>query len=141
MGAVVLQQQATATAELETRDVIDGQQRLTTLQLLVDAAQEVFAHAGYDREARRLLRIVQNAYAEGDDAFKLWPTLLDRDAFRAAMRGDDEIAYFEESRIMRARTHSFDCRFRSGSLRPRMNRARCARTLWRQRCLACSNLL
>jgi uncharacterized protein with ParB-like and HNH nuclease domain len=44
MGAVVLQQQPTASAEIETRAVIDGQQRLTTAQILMDAAQEVFDH-------------------------------------------------------------------------------------------------
>src|SRR5438874_11885986 len=37
MGAVVFQQQPTASAEIETRTVIDGQPRLTTKQLVPDA--------------------------------------------------------------------------------------------------------
>ena len=42
LGAVVLQQQQVPTPMLMTRLVVDGQQRLTTLQLLLDAVQEVF---------------------------------------------------------------------------------------------------
>ena len=86
MGAVVLQQQPTASAEIETRLVIDGQQRLTTAQILIDAAQEVFEQLGATAEAKRMSRMVLNAYAEGDEKFKLWPTNLDREPFRAAMR-------------------------------------------------------
>ncbi|MDN5914707.1 MAG: DUF262 domain-containing protein [Pseudonocardia sp.] len=52
MGAIVVQQQLTGAAELETRDVIDGQQRLTTLQLLADAAQQVTEEDGFAAEAR-----------------------------------------------------------------------------------------
>ncbi|MGE0844169.1 MAG: DUF262 domain-containing protein [Pseudonocardia sp.] len=94
MGAVVLQQRPNAVAELETRDVIDGQQRLTTMQLLADAAQQVTEEDGFVQESKRLRRIVINRDVEGDDEFKLWPTQLDRDAFRAAMRnGDEDLAF------------------------------------------------
>ena len=41
LGAVVVQQVNTATRDVERREVIDGQQRLTTLQLLLDAVQYV----------------------------------------------------------------------------------------------------
>ena len=41
LGAVVLRQVSTATKDLEQREVIDGQQRVTTLQLLLDAIQQV----------------------------------------------------------------------------------------------------
>src|SRR5688572_17162221 len=51
MGAVVVQQRPNAAAELETRDVIDGQQRLTTMQLLADAAHQVYNEAGFAPEA------------------------------------------------------------------------------------------
>jgi uncharacterized protein with ParB-like and HNH nuclease domain len=55
MGAVVLQQRPTASAEVETRDIIDGQQRLTTMQLVADAAQEVLEEL-HAPEADRLSR-------------------------------------------------------------------------------------
>jgi uncharacterized protein with ParB-like and HNH nuclease domain len=37
LGAVVLQQLQSQTSDLQQRTIIDGQQRLTTLQLLLDA--------------------------------------------------------------------------------------------------------
>jgi hypothetical protein len=104
MGAVVLQQRPTASAEVETRDIIDGQQRLTTMQLVADAAQEVLEEL-HAPEAGRLSRLVENAYASGDDVFKLWPTSLDRDAFRAAMSNALSPEGFQDSLIVQA--HDF----------------------------------
>jgi hypothetical protein len=104
MGAVVFQQRPTASAEIETRNVIDGQQRLTTLQLAVDAAQEVLDELGA-LEADRLQRLVHNTFASGDDAFKLWPTSLDRDAYRAAMSNALSPEGYEDSLIVQA--HDF----------------------------------
>ena len=109
LGAVVLQQQPTATADLETRQVIDGQQRLTTLQLLLDAAQEVFERDGFQKEARQLRKLVLNdddyAVDSADKIFKIWPTLSDQDAFRATMRNNLSIDAFEETPIVQA--HEF----------------------------------
>ena len=105
MGAVVLQQQPTASAEIETRSVIDGQQRLTTAQILMDAAQEVFEELGAEAEAKRVARLVLNAYADGDEAFKLWPTSLDQEPFRAAMVNGAATAGFDDSLIVQA--HDF----------------------------------
>lgn len=105
LGAVVLQQQPTAAAQLEVRNVIDGQQRLTTTQLLLDAAQEALVDLGAESEGNRLSRLVQNSYAVGDDVFKLWPTSLDRDAFRAAMTNALSPVGFENSLIVQA--HDF----------------------------------
>ena len=105
MGAVVLQQQPTATADIETRTVIDGQQRLTTMQLVLDAAQEVMEELELP-EAKRLERLVLNAYVDGDNAFKLWPTSLDQAAFRAAMtNGAMTPEDFDDSLIVQA--HDF----------------------------------
>ena len=105
LGAVVLQQRPTASAEIETRYVIDGQQRMTTLQLVLDAAQEVLERAGHDVEARRMTRLVINQDADGDDVFKLWPTLLDREPFRLAMTNELSPDGFADSRIVQA--HDF----------------------------------
>jgi hypothetical protein len=104
LGAVVLQQRPTASAQIDTRQVIDGQQRLTTMQLLIDAAQEALEELGAD-EAERLSRLVLNDHAAGDDVFKLWPTSLDRDAFRAAMTNGLSPEEFESSPIVQA--HDF----------------------------------
>lgn len=109
LGAVVLQQQATSASELETRHVIDGQQRLTTLQLVLDAAQEVFEHDGFPKEARQLRRLVLNDtdYAEGnrDNLFKVWPTLGDQEPFRRTMSNELVVDGYEGIPVVEA--HEF----------------------------------
>ena len=105
LGALVLQQELTASAEIETRIVIDGQQRITSLQIVLDAAQEVFENLGNVTEAKRLSRLVLNADGEDDDAFKVWPTALDQDAFRAAMLNAASPEAFSDSPIVQA--HEF----------------------------------
>lgn len=106
MGAVVLQQMQTATATIERRIVVDGQQRLTTIQLLIDAVQEVLEERGYSEPAKRLSALVMNGkeYRDGnqDHAFKVWPTAVDRIAFRHAMSNDLSAADYAASRIVQA---------------------------------------
>ena len=54
LGAVVLQQVESRTGELQERMIIDGQQRLTTLQLLLDALHAELAQIGAAVPAGRL---------------------------------------------------------------------------------------
>lgn len=92
MGAIVLEQQASPTGSVETRQVIDGQQRLTTLQLLLKATRDVAAMLGNAQAQQMIEKLVYNeTFLTGDVAdhrFKLWPTYADRDAFRAVMAPD-----------------------------------------------------
>lgn len=93
LGAIVVDQLAFGVGDVEARHVIDGQQRLTTLQLLLDAAQEVVAEVIPGREARLLRKLVLNdpdVAVRPDHEFKVWPTNVDRDAFRAAMHDDHD---------------------------------------------------
>lgn len=109
LGSVVLQQQLVPAGQLMTRVVVDGQQRLTTLQLLLDAVQDVFEERGYVHAAKRLEILVLNQEAFLDDnqnhAFKVWPTLQDQDAFRHAMHNDLSSSEHEKSLIVGA--HKF----------------------------------
>lgn len=109
LGAVVLQQQATSAIEIEQRHVIDGQQRLTTLQLLLDAAQQVCEDLELGPEARRLAKLVANDadFVGSDPAnqFKIWPTNVDREAFRHAMHNGLPTDGFGDSRIVQG--HEF----------------------------------
>ncbi len=106
LGAVVLQQQSTMTADgLDRRIVVDGQQRLTTLQLLVDAVQEVLERRGHVGAGRLSLLVLNDAVyyrQDPDNAFKVWPTTGDQDAFRHAMRNDLTGDEYENSRIVKA---------------------------------------
>lgn len=89
LGAVVLQQQVTETGSLSTRTIIDGQQRLTTLQLLIDATQKNFQALGLPDLAKQASGLVRNPdeYKKlFEDSFKVWPTNRDRAAFQAIMQ-------------------------------------------------------
>ena len=108
LGAVVIQQQHFATGKVESRLVIDGQQRLTTVQLLLDAVQEVMERRCLEDISARMEDLVLNgkAYvARPDDEFKVWPTLYDRDAFRQTMKNDLPSEVYENSLIVKA--HEF----------------------------------
>lgn len=109
MGAVVLQQRFNTTDRIESRIVVDGQQRLTTIQLLLDAVQEALQQRGYTHLARLMSLMVLNneVYWENnpDLAFKIWPTVFDREAFRHAMNNDLPSSEYEDSRIVQA--HDF----------------------------------
>jgi len=96
LGAVVLQQVAKQSGHLQERTVIDGQQRLTTLQLFMDALHAELVAAGAAQAAMRLGALVTNAEAfcaNPEDRFKVWPTNRDRAAFNAVMGATPPIAY------------------------------------------------
>lgn len=85
LGAVVLEQLANATGKIESRQVIDGQQRFTTLQLFLIACRDHAALLGSERFAERFGDLVsnrQNRIDHTDEAFKVWPTNSDRPAYR-----------------------------------------------------------
>ena len=109
LGAVVLQQVSVPVNEIGRREVIDGQQRITTLQLLLDAIQLVCEELEIRPAAVRLSKLVLNDRdLIGDDAnhvFKLWPTRSDREAFRHAMHNGLAVNDFEKSLIVQA--HEF----------------------------------
>ena len=110
LGTVVVQQVPTAVRDIDQREVIDGQQRMTTLQLLLDAAQQVCERLELGQNAYGLSRLVANderlVKAENPHhVFKLWPTRTDREAFRHAMDNGLAVNDFEESLIVQA--HDF----------------------------------
>lgn len=109
LGAIVLDQQPNPAGFIQVRHVVDGQQRLTTLQLLLDAAQEVTEKHGNDLDAQTLKVLVLNqpqVTQHPDEVFKVWPTDRDQAAFRAAMDNSTAVpAALATSRI--AGAHSY----------------------------------
>lgn len=88
LGAVVLQQQPSEIGTLTTRIIIDGQQRLTTLQLMMDAIHDRLIELGFSEFAHQLLDLTRNQahqFSEGEDQFKVWPTNRDRPAYVEVM--------------------------------------------------------
>jgi hypothetical protein len=94
LGAVVLQQVQRQTGHMQERTVIDGQQRLTTLQLLLDALHAELVAVGAEAPAARIEPLVSNAkpfQAKPEDRFKVWPTNRDRPPFNAVMGTDGPV--------------------------------------------------
>jgi hypothetical protein len=88
LGAVVLQQVQNQTGSMQERTVIDGQQRLTTLQLLLDALHAELDAVTATAPAMRVEALVTNAepfWERPEDRFKVWPTNRDRPAFNEVM--------------------------------------------------------
>jgi hypothetical protein len=90
LGALVLEQEQMAPGQIPHFTVIDGQQRLTTLQLLVAAAAYEMAAVGADNDAALLRELVANnpRRATGTEQLKVWPTNANRTAFAAVMSPD-----------------------------------------------------
>lgn len=112
LGAVVLQQQATPTGDLQQRTVIDGQQRLTTLQLLLDALHSEISLVGAEKSAARLQPLIANGDAFcrlPEDRFKVWPTNRDRPAFNEVMDAPGPVDYqkLEHHSSRLAKAHQF----------------------------------
>lgn len=88
LGAVVIKEISNVAGDLARSSVIDGQQRMTTLQLLLDAAQLVVEELGQADDAEALQELVLNdsrRFRGTNRRFKLWPSRADRESFAAAM--------------------------------------------------------
>ncbi|RIL07545.1 MAG: DUF262 domain-containing protein [Proteobacteria bacterium] len=85
LGAVVLEQLPTPASRIDARLVIDGQQRLTTLQLAIAALRDLCRTEGDDESVKWLLKLSENDEVqdpESEERFKVWPTNVDRPAYR-----------------------------------------------------------
>jgi hypothetical protein len=87
LGAIVVEQDGTLPGQIPRFTVIDGQQRLTTLQLIVAAAAKAVARAGAENDAALLRELTVNnpRKASGIEQLKVWPTNANRAAFTAVM--------------------------------------------------------
>src|SRR3989442_899245 len=60
LGAIVLDLMQTGVRAIETRSVIDGQQRLTTLQVFIAAAKGAADALGLEQQGRLLGKLLLN---------------------------------------------------------------------------------
>ena len=90
LGAVVLHRQSGQLGRIPVYRVIDGQQRLTTWQLLLHAAKEAYGERGLD-EADDLEDLVHNdpkkTKGQAQQELKIVPTRANRAEFLHAMHG------------------------------------------------------
>jgi hypothetical protein len=107
LGTVVLEQAQSATGSIPRREIIDGQQRLTTLQVLLHASHHALALlsreaklAGDETGAHKAdvasrqvgTLTLSPAYDAKEEKYKVWPTNRDRAAFEQVMDADGPAA-------------------------------------------------
>lgn len=84
LGAMVLDQKQTPTTHVEKRQVIDGQQRLTTLQLFIAAFRDFCRKQECEDLSDECDSFATNRGMMANpevDKFKIWPTNSDRQQF------------------------------------------------------------
>lgn len=91
LGAIVCDQLPSSTGGVDQRAVIDGQQRLTTLQLLARGILDVLSEEGSPRAAqiRRLIENPSDVVVDRHDGYKLWPRRKDREIWPVAISDND----------------------------------------------------
>jgi uncharacterized protein with ParB-like and HNH nuclease domain len=101
LGTIVLDQVRNSSGTISKRQIIDGQQRLTTLQLALAAIRDICRAAGDEGFERS--PAFQEAFAkltdnhvplsrETDDVLKVYPTNADRPHFREVMKAGSQNA-------------------------------------------------
>lgn len=120
LGTAVLEQANTSTGSLPRREIIDGQQRLTTLQLLLKAAEHALqclrdgvdddgAKKPFDVASRQIGALTSNpAFSDDVEKYKVWPTNQDRLSYQAVMDAELSSAPRSGSRMAEAYGYFFD---------------------------------
>ena len=113
LGAVVLNTIKTYGRHISAIDVIDGQQRLTTLQLVLIALRDfmtVYDYAGHTDSIRRLIK--NDHWREfPEEQYKVWPTISDRDVFTEMVQAQSLATLNQKFPLVRKRyTSRFESR-------------------------------
>ncbi|MDO8389029.1 MAG: DUF262 domain-containing protein [Actinomycetota bacterium] len=87
LGAIVCAGLPFATGGVALRSVIDGQQRLTTVQLLIRGLLDVLIEANSERtkSVRRMLFNPDDVVESPEEIYKLWPRKKDREVWPIAL--------------------------------------------------------
>lgn len=104
LGAMVLDQKQTPTTYVERRQVIDGQQRLTTLQIFLAAFRDFCRSQSSEALAEECekLTLNQGKMADPDlERFKVWPTQVDRAVFTDIMTAQSREALEQKHPLVR----------------------------------------
>ena len=88
IGAIVLEQIGFLTGNIESREIIDGQQRLTTIQILLTVLKDICKELKLIQFEQRFLKFSRNDPAfidHPEQSFKVWPTNPDRHSFQLTL--------------------------------------------------------
>lgn len=106
LGAMVLDQKLTPATYVERRQVIDGQQRLTTLQIFISAIRDFCRAQGCEELAKECESFTLNRGMMAEpaiDCFKVWPTILDRGQFSDVIRAGSRAELEKQHPLVRAK--------------------------------------
>lgn len=94
-GAIVIQQRPTNVDEVNKYEIIDGQQRLTTFQIILSTLRDVANTQGDEKIALEVNRYIRNegllSDAYSNEEYKLIPTEYDREAFLEIIDGKYDV--------------------------------------------------
>lgn len=112
LGAIVVQAHELQLGHLPGSNIIDGQQRLTTLQLLMDAAAGVLKEADLDILAGQLDTLTHNQanfLKPGDSPLKVRHTNKDRAAYDEVMEAEPPVDHgaLTHAGSLIARAHAY----------------------------------
>jgi len=91
LGAIVLEPLNLPTARVTSWQLIDGQQRLTTLQIALAKWSELCKERGFEDLASLYRELTRNRLLSTQDLgeeLKVWPTNRDRSTYSAIIRGE-----------------------------------------------------
>lgn len=108
LGAIVISQLPTFGRQVQAYDVIDGQQRLTTFQILLNSFRDV-ASAFESEFADELNKYIVNEGIMEDKAverYKVWPTQVDRSQMKALVNSgtQEAVALLEKAELGKKKT-------------------------------------
>ena len=88
MGFLVLVPESVMPGQIAKYHLIDGQQRLTTLSLVLCALRDVATASGLPELAQEVtLTTLEHQFHKGTDRFRVFPKLRDRDQYVACLAG------------------------------------------------------
>ena len=91
LGAIVVQPQLSENSmRAEQCEVIDGQQRLTTLQILLAAMRNLATEFKFDTFLGHLNDLTINRNVNGNDIQKLWPTDADQTVYGLVVQPNNQ---------------------------------------------------
>lgn len=108
LGAMVLDQKLTPSTHVERRQVIDGQQRLITLQIFISAFRDFCREQGCEELAEECDGFTLNRGMMAEphiDRFKVWPTQLDRSQFADVILSGSRAELEKRHPLTRLRTY------------------------------------
>lgn len=101
LGALIIEGvRPVSPREVKRFLVIDGQQRLTTLQLVLCAFRDCARSYDWKTLDRTTTRYLENPDADvmenpDEEVFKVWPTTLNRDVFSGLLKAGSEMHWVQ----------------------------------------------